>query len=296
MSEVSEFKREALRELGRRLRGIRHEAGLQAADLVRLTGWSKTKCSRIESGSRLTTSAGDVRTYLRACGLEGQHEDLCDFVRDTEARFREWSKIERPGLVEAQRAILPLWESTRHYRAYASWVIPGPLQTREYTSVILDSLRVRRGLPDDVVLAATHREQVQKYLSDKGRCFDLLIEEAVLRRGFGNPEISIQQSMHLLKVMQLKTVQLGIIPLARDVRDRHLVWPAEDFWIFDEQRVKLELVSTAADLSTKYDLQQYDRVFSLLQGQAVYGPLAVQIVKRATEMFVNQWQEASNTT
>lgn len=291
MPDVSEFKKEALRELGRRLRDIRLEAGLQSTELARRAGWSTSKCSRIEYGKRTSTTLDDVAKYLEGCGAEDRYEELSGFMRETEGRFREWSEVEKLGLNAAQQAILPLWESTRQFRAYASWVMPGPLQTRDYTRIVLDSLRERRGLPDDVALAVTRREHVQKYLSDKSKNFDLVVEESVLRRGFGEPQTSLSQLMHLLEVMKMRTVQVGIIPARRDVYDRSMVWPAEDFWIFDDCRVKLELVSSAVDLSTRYDLQQYGKVFTLLQSQAVYGTQAVEIVKAAMAMVVKQWHE-----
>ncbi|GAA2409613.1 helix-turn-helix transcriptional regulator [Streptomyces pulveraceus] len=292
MPEVSEFKKEALRELGRRLREIRLGVGLQSAELARKVGWSASKCSRIESGQRTSTMVDDVAKYLKGCGQEERLEELCGFLREAEGRFREWSEVEKLGLSAAQQAIVPLWESTRQFRAYSSWVIPGPLQTREYTHIILDSLQERRGMPNDIALAVTWREYVQKYLSDKSRNFDFVVEESVLRRGFREPQTSIRQLMHLLEIMKMRTVQLGIIPARRDLYDRRSAWPAEDFWIFDDSRVKLELVSSAVDLSTRYDLQQYGKVFTLLQAQAVYGTQATEIVKAAMAMTVKQWHEA----
>ncbi|MEU3713642.1 Scr1 family TA system antitoxin-like transcriptional regulator [Streptomyces catenulae] len=292
MPEISEFKKETLRELGRRLREVRLETGSGATELARRVGWSPSKCSRIESGKRTSTTVDDVATYLAGCGAEDKYENICGFLREAEGRFREWAEVEKSGLNAAQQEILPLWESTRQFRAYAGWVLPGPLQTREYALTILQSLRERRGLlPDDAAAAATRREYVQKYLADKSKSFELVIEESVLRRGFGDPQMSLNQLMRLLDVRKMRTVQLGIIPARRDVCDRSTVWPAEDFWIFDDDRVKLELVSSAVDLSTPYDLEQYGKVFTLLQEQAVYGTQAVEIVKAAMAMVVKQWHE-----
>ncbi|WP_405937493.1 helix-turn-helix domain-containing protein [Streptomyces sp. NBC_00726] len=291
MPEVSEFKKEALRELGRRLREVRLGAGLQSAELARRVGWSASKCSRIESGMRTSTTPDDVAKYLGGCGAEDRFDEICGFLREAQERFREWSDVERLGLNSAQQSIAPLWESTRQFRAYSSWVIPGPLQTREYSRIILDSLRERRGLLDDVDLAATRREHVQKYLSDRSKSFDLIVEESVLRRGFGDPQASINQLLHLLEVMQTRKVQFGIIPARRDVYDRSTVWPAEDFWIFDDSRVKLELVSSTVDLTTRYDLKQYGKVFTLLQAQATYGTQAAEIVKAVLSTAVSHWRE-----
>ena len=55
------------------------------------------------------------------------------FLRTVEDMFVEWRRMERTGLRRAQEAVLPLWERTRLFRAYSSWLIPGAVQTRAYT-------------------------------------------------------------------------------------------------------------------------------------------------------------------
>ena len=65
--------------------------------------------------------------------------------------------MERTGLRRAQEAVLPLWERTRVFRAYSSWLIPGAVQTSAYTTAVLRAIAARRELPDDVEDAAAVR-------------------------------------------------------------------------------------------------------------------------------------------
>ena len=51
--------------------------------------------------------------------------------------------MERTGLKRAQEAVLPLWERTRLFRAYSSWLIPGAVQTRAYTTAVLRAIAAR---------------------------------------------------------------------------------------------------------------------------------------------------------
>lgn len=44
----------------------------------------------------------------------------------------------------------------------------------------------------------------------------------------------------LITVASLPSVSVGIIPMGLD---RDAVWPVEDFWIFDDRQVNVELVS-----------------------------------------------------
>ena len=52
--------------------------------------------------------------------------------------------MERTGLRRAQQDRLPLYERTRSFRAYSSWLIPGMIQTPTYTEVALRALQQRR--------------------------------------------------------------------------------------------------------------------------------------------------------
>lgn len=69
------------RELGGELRRARERAALHGSDLARVLGWSTSKVSRLESGTR-GTSEVDVAVYLASCGVERcELERLLDLAR-----------------------------------------------------------------------------------------------------------------------------------------------------------------------------------------------------------------------
>jgi transcriptional regulator with XRE-family HTH domain len=206
--------------LGLRLREIRVEAGLTARDLGRLMGRHSSKISRIEHGSA-TPSATDVRAWCEHCSAQDQTADLVASLLTVEGMFVEWHRLERTGLRQQQEAMLPLFERTRRFRAYSSWVIPGVIQTRAYTAAILDKIRRRRGLPDDVDDAVALRMDRQRILHEGDHRFALLIEESVLHAGVGGVEVMAGQLGHLIGVSSLPNVSLGIVPMRPD-RD---AWP-----------------------------------------------------------------------
>ncbi|MFF0383031.1 Scr1 family TA system antitoxin-like transcriptional regulator [Streptomyces sp. NPDC004286] len=154
--------REARRGLGAQLRALRLQHGLTARELARRCGWHESKCSRIENG-HAAASPKDITAWARACGDEGAAEELVLTARGIDAMYVEWRLMEKAGLRHAQESVLPLWEKTRVFKAYAQNLIPGPLQTRAYTTAVLTGIRERRGLADDVQAAVSTRMNKQKW-------------------------------------------------------------------------------------------------------------------------------------
>jgi hypothetical protein len=53
--------------------------------------------------------------------------------------------------------------------------------------------------------------------------------------------------------------------------DRDAVWPVEDFWIFDNRQVNVELISGWLTLTQPREITMYARTFSDLSEIAVRG-------------------------
>jgi hypothetical protein len=123
------------------------------------------KVSRIEHGSAAPSEA-DIRVWCRHCGVPDQTPDLLATLRAVETMWVEWRRMEAAGLRHPQEAIWPLYQRTRHFRVYTPNLIPGVLQTRAYTTAILEAIRRRRSVPDDVENAAAARMERQRILQD----------------------------------------------------------------------------------------------------------------------------------
>ncbi|MFE3551109.1 helix-turn-helix domain-containing protein [Streptomyces kronopolitis] len=271
--------RRAREALGRRLREMRKDAGLTARELATRAGWHESKCSRIENG-RTGPCDDDLRLWERHCGAEGQSADLIATARNIDDAYVEWRRMERFGLRRAQESVIPLWERTRHFRAYSSWLIPGPLQTRAYIESLLRSIRDRRALPDDLEAAVQVRVDKQRILYEGRHRFAILLEESALRHRIGGTATMAGQLAHLRSVAGLPHVSLGVIPLSAD---RTALWPAEDFWIFDDAQVNVELVSAFLTITQPYEITMYARTFADLADQAVYGAAARSLITEAID-------------
>lgn len=276
MAPHSSSVQEAKRLLGDRLRELRADAGLTGRELGRLTGWHSSKVSKIEYGKQ-TPTPDDIQLWCRHTGAESQTSDLIASLRIVEGMFVEWRRMERTGLRRAQEMVAPLWERTRHFRAYDSWLIPGLFQTAAYTEALLRAIVARRGLIDDVAEAVAVRMQRQAVLQDSRCRFAVVVEESVLRSRIGDTQTMAGQLGHLLTLGTLPTVSLGIVPMHVERTLR----PVEGFWIFDDERVNVELVSGWLTITQPHEVAMYGRTFAQLTEHALYGGQARNLIAAA---------------
>jgi hypothetical protein len=218
--------------------------------------------------STAAPSADDVRAWAAACGARDLVPDLVASLATVEGMFVEWRRMERTGLRRAQESVLPLWERTRQFRSYASWLVPGAVQTSNYTRAVLRATAARRELPDDVEDAVRARIERQRLLHEGGRTFALLVEESVLRTVIGDADVMAGQLGHLLTLGGVPSVSLGVLPMGV-VRDE--MRPVESFWIFDNKQVNIELISGYLTITQPSEVAMYADAFGRLRKLAIFG-------------------------
>jgi hypothetical protein len=203
---------------------------------------------------------------------------LAGALRAVEGLWVDWRRMERSGLRAAQASVRPLYDRTRAFRIYDGWLIHGLLQTPAYTAALLHSVRQRRGLPvDDVEAAVAERVARQEVLRSQ-RTFAFLLEEAVLRSGIGGTEVMREQLWHLLTAGTQPNISLGIVPAQPD---RSSMRPVEDFMVFGQEQVAVELVSGYLTITQPREIDMYVQVFHELGQLAVYGEQARALIRRA---------------
>ncbi|MCI0689233.1 MAG: helix-turn-helix transcriptional regulator [Sporichthyaceae bacterium] len=270
----SSSAQKARQALADRLRDLRLDAGLTARALSQGAGWHEAKTSRIEHGQQ-APSPTDLRTWSEACGVPHLTPDLIAELRAVDSMWLDWQRAERTGLRQLTASVRDLYEGTRLLRSYSPKMIPGLLQTAEYTTAVYNSLRDRRGLIDDVEPAVAERMARQHILYEGDHRFAFVIEQSVLRYRIGGPEILAGQLRHLALVMRLPSVSLSIIP---DEADRSGQWLVEDFTMFDTTQVSVELVSGLLTITQPREIAMYVRVFTRLAELAVTGARAREVI------------------
>lgn len=269
----------AKRDFGARLGEIRKAAGLTGRALATSCGWHESKVSRIENG-KTSPSADDLHVWAEKCNATDQTADLIASLEAIEGMFIEWRRMERTGLRRAQESVLPLWERTRRFRTYSPWLIPGAVQTTSYTRAVLRAFMERRGLPDDVEDAVNVRTERLRLLREGDRRFAVLLEESVLHNVIGDSDVMAGQLGHLLTVGELPAVSLGILPMGIV---RNSMWPVEDFWIFDDKQVNVELISGFLTITQPSEVAMYADAFARLAELAVVGVAARKLITAAID-------------
>lgn len=268
----------AREQLAARLREIRLDAEITKREVAVRCGWSEAKSGRIEN-ARTAPSDEDVRLWCRACGATDQASALIAANRQADSMYVQWRRLQRTGLKQLQRAYLPLFERTRHFKAYCSNVVPGFLQTPGYASALLRAIATFRGLPDDVADAVTARMDRSRIIREGDHRFAIVLEETVLRYRLGDAGVMAGQLGSLLSAMDLPAVSLGIIPAATE----RSMWPIESFTVFDDQRVDHEPLSASVRIIAPDEVGVYLKAFTALHQHAVYGADARALIVKAID-------------
>jgi len=271
---------EARRALAQRLREVRLDAGITGKELAQRCAWSVAKSSRIENAHTAPSDA-DIRAWCAACGAEALAPDLIAANRQAESMYVQWRRLQRTGMRHLQEASTPLYEHTRQFRVYASHVMPGFLQTPGYATALMSTIAGFRGTPDDIADAVEARVRRSRVVYEGEHRFATLIEEHVLRHRLGDAEVMSAQLGSLLAAMALPSMSLGVIPAASP--REQVMWPLEQFTIFDDTRVHVELLAARVTVTAPGELDLYLRAFARLTEVAVYGAEARALIVRAID-------------
>jgi transcriptional regulator with XRE-family HTH domain len=197
------------------LRAARERSGLSQADVSKEIGWSLSKVQRIELGE-VAISPTDL-TAMLAIYQVSDGEQVAALVEDARVARREryWTKPEhRDHLPSGLLQLLQLEMAAMTVSEYQSTHVPGQLQTAAVADAILawfshnlsdTARRVRR----DVRLMRREHLIMREGAPDNR----LLLDESVLRRTVGSPQITAEQFENLAEVALRPNVHIRVLPM-----------------------------------------------------------------------------------
>ncbi|MEU0333564.1 helix-turn-helix transcriptional regulator [Streptomyces sp. NPDC006193] len=261
------------RKLGAELRMLRTGAGLTSGEAARLVGWHQSKVSRIETGASGVKPA-DLRLLLDAYAVrDGQLRELLLMLAGSDeagGRHRWWHAY-RGVLPPTYRDFISLESQARAMRTLETTVVPGLLQTADYARAVtraavkdLDEDRL-----DTLVEVRLARQDVLR--ADPPLLLSAVLDEAVLRREVGGPQVMARQLQWLTEAAQLPQVRLQVLPFGAGAH----VGLTGPFVIFsfpstsDLDVVVLDQLTSSLYLERKEDLVAYSEAFRTLQSQAL---------------------------
>ncbi|WP_326551570.1 helix-turn-helix domain-containing protein [Micromonospora sp. NBC_01813] len=202
------------RQLGRELRAIRERSGLLAEQVAVELRCSTSRVSRIET-ARVRITPGTVHELLDIYGVEGpDRQRLVALAR--QAQETGWWQEYSERLTWEYSTLIALENDAAELRWFEPSVLPGLVQTEEYARTV-----IRKTLPghsaetiEEKVGVRMARQRVLTRDTDPVRLWAVL-DEAVLRRLVGGPDLMRRQLRHLVELSTLSTVRLQVLPFAR---------------------------------------------------------------------------------
>ncbi|MFD6289978.1 helix-turn-helix domain-containing protein [Streptomyces sp. NPDC060205] len=260
------------RKLGAELRALRARAGLKSGEAARLVGWHQSKVSRIETG-RSGVKPADVRRLLDAYDVRDPelYELLVVLAGSDDDGRHHWWNAYRGLLPSTYSDFISLESQAGSMRTLENSVVPGLLQTPEYarevTRAAVDG--AHDGKVDALVEVRLARQDVLR--SNKPLQLSAVLDEAVLRRTVGGPEVMARQLDRLREAAHLPHVRIQVLPFGVGAH----IGVTGPFVIFsftnrsDLDVVVLDHLTSSLYLEQREDLRSYEEAFDSLQGQAL---------------------------
>ena len=271
----------ARRRLRLALRGFRerrHETQQQVADAL---DWSLSKVIRIEGGE-VTVSRSDVGALLEHYGVRDAKivQPLLTDAR-TARRKGWWTEPHfRDHLTPATQQLVQFESVATAIRCFQPTVVPGPLQTPRYAEAIFNYWSGQLDEPTRVVRVESRtRRYAQIFERQHPAKYLLILDESVILREIGGPEVAAEQLSFLLDQQAAGRVQIRVLPLT-DPAAGALIGPftvmdleQESALIYREAWLGDEIVQTFDEVARHR--RHFDRMWDDSFGESVSRDLLV---------------------
>ena len=256
------------RQLGRRLRRLREDAGKTAADVQAAKLTSAAKLWRIEGG-KTPVKVPDIRAL---CWLYGADEQTTNALATLAPGTND------QGWWEDYSDVMPAWfglyigleAAADELRLYEAELVPGIFQTADYAREIYRAAQpelARKAIERQVALRLERQQTVL------GRTppaqITAVLNDIVIRRPVGGPAVLAAQLHHLRELAQLDHVDIRVLPL--DAGAHAAMTGAFQLLDFDDPDdppvVYAETLAGARYVEQPSQLDEYRRVFNLIYKQ-----------------------------
>ncbi|WP_338677486.1 helix-turn-helix transcriptional regulator [Streptomyces sp. SCSIO 30461] len=255
--------------LGSQLRRLRESRGITREAAGYSIRASESKISRMELG-RVSFKARDVEDLLTLYGVTDDTERDSLLALAREANVAGWW--------HSYGSVLPGWFQTyiglegaaSLIRIYEVQFVHGLLQTEAYAHAV-----VSRGMPDAPVVEIDKRvalrlERQKILVSERAPGLHVVLDEAALRRPYGDRGVMRGQLRHLIEVSEQSNVTVQVMPFSfgghagESGTFTMLRFPESDL----SDLVYLEQLTSALYLDKREEVAQYERVMGRLHEES----------------------------
>jgi transcriptional regulator with XRE-family HTH domain len=214
---VSDFGSSAVRQqrLANELRRLRRRARLTGKDVATQRGWSEAKLSRIENGlARVKNS--DLEELMDLYEVSDSHRAELKALAEESRQTDPLAEIEGDLPEGHARFLATEWEAEAMWN-WEPQVVPGLLQTEDYTRALLQPLAaVLAQMPMAAIERRIQSRLLRQRILERNPPLELIfvIDESVLIRGFATQPAMRDQLAYLAEVSEHPNIELRILSLA----------------------------------------------------------------------------------
>lgn len=256
-------------QLGAELKQLREATGQRREDAAKVLECDVSKIGKIERGER-GIRPKELRELLEFYGASPDKADaLAELARD--ARQRGWWVNYRDAVNTWFEDFVGLETEAAEIRSYQTELVPGVLQTEAYARAVIQTSRFDLTEEQARLRVQVRLERQGIFNRDEPPHMLFVLNEAVLRRSVGTPDVMLEQMNHLIEVSQRPRVTLQIVPFSAGA----YAGMGTSFVLFRFRRepvadvVYLEHQTGALYLDGPAHVQSYDLLFARLQASAL---------------------------
>jgi transcriptional regulator with XRE-family HTH domain len=269
------------RRLRYELRRLRTDRGLTIEDVQERSNGDvrAPTLSRWETGERSIRPA-DLRVLLDIYGVPAaDHDALLTLAR--QAKERGWWQAYTAVMPESFQAYVGLEAEASLIREYACELIPGLLQTEGYYRSFLSSAPADAGIDRKIEVRMTRQKRLT---GDERPGYWAVLNEAVIRRTVGGPEVMKGQLARILELATLPGVTIQVLPFGAGAHPAMegpfsiLGFPE----LLDPDVVYLENQAGSVYLEQPSEIDRYAQVITHLIAQALSPDDSATLIREVT--------------
>jgi transcriptional regulator with XRE-family HTH domain len=259
------------------LRRMREDCELSGEQVAEALGWSQSKLSRIET-ARFGVSISDLGRLLTYYGVDVDvHAELLTAAAEDSGVAGAWI-VRAGGTPRRQREVSAVESRVLRMRQYHPVVIPGQLQSREYSR----ALAAAAGFPNPDEIASRRAQRQDLLNAQDAPEYDALIDERSIWRWPGSSSVIQGQIHHLIARAELPKVSVRVLPMGGHASAIGL----SPFLIYDFRgeasptTVLVETLTTDLYLSAGEDVSRYVDLFAGLSDDALAPSESIDYLRR----------------
>jgi transcriptional regulator with XRE-family HTH domain len=186
---------------------IRDQRNLTLETVCDQMGWAQSKLSRMENGQQCISTA-DLASLLVIYGVRGKDRQQLLHLVERQDEPGRWD-FNSPLNAES-KPLVRLEPQATSLVAAEPILIPGLIQTRDYTRAVLKASKVPL---EQIEPRAKERSLRQLVLTKHNPPkLDMIVDEAALRRVFGSRKVMAKQLRVMAAAAERPNVRLWVLP------------------------------------------------------------------------------------